>query len=252
MVVDVHAHFHSYFPGHTPGDPLPGAKETDALITALRNMKVDKVCVNSSGTPPRHSEVIEFARRYPEVIVPIGYLRLGIDGPHDVDRLKAFGFRGLKVIRPAKSYDDPEYLAIYARAKALKLPVLFHTGTLAGSPQGSPGLNVSSVRMQFMSLDAIAREFPELPLIGAHLGVPSFAEAAWVARMHPNVYYDVCGPIMLPAKNPKFGHLAVDMIFQAIAASDTVDQLVFGSDNGPFSRPPGRAPPPLYTGAGPP
>jgi len=230
MIVDVHAHFHRYFPGHEAGRPLPGRDVTDGIVEELDKAGVDVVCLIS----PPHDGVAEMVRRYPGRFVGLGYVRLDGEGPEQVTRLKDMGFGGLKMIRVEKNYDDESYFPVYERAEELGMPILFHTGQLAGG--------TSSARMRFIYLDTIARRFPGLIIIGAHLGVPSFAEAAWVARMNSNVYFDVSGPILMPLKNPKFGRVAHDMIFEAIAASDTVSQLVFGSDSGPTRIPPGDRP----------
>ena len=40
-------------------------------------------------------------------------------------------------------------------------------------------------------LDPVARSFPDLKMVIAHLGHPWFAETACVVRKHPNVYTDM-------------------------------------------------------------
>lgn len=47
--------------------------------------------------------------------------------------------------------------------------------------------------MRPIYLDTIARAFPDLKIIGAHLGNPWYQEAAEVARWNPNVFFDLTG-----------------------------------------------------------
>jgi len=42
-------------------------------------------------------------------------------------------------------------------------------------------------------LDLIARHWPTLTVIGAHLGNPDYAEAGEVARWNFNLYFDLTG-----------------------------------------------------------
>src|SRR5687767_15728293 len=81
--------------------------------------------------------------------------------------------------------------------------------------------------MMLWMLDPIARQFPDLTIIGAHLGVPSFAEAAWVARWNENVYFDLSGPITIYGGDREIVH---DMMYRAIKGSGCLRQIVFGSD----------------------
>jgi len=54
-------------------------------------------------------------------------------------------------------------------------------------------MNVSSDRMRITTLDLIARRFPKLTLIAAHLGNPDYAWAAELGRWNPNLLFDVSG-----------------------------------------------------------
>ena len=51
----------------------------------------------------------------------------------------------------------------------------------------------SSARMQPIYLDTIAFYFPELFIIGAHLGWPDYRTACAVARWRPRLYFDISG-----------------------------------------------------------
>jgi predicted TIM-barrel fold metal-dependent hydrolase len=54
------------------------------------------------------------------------------------------------------------------------------------------------------TLDTLARAFPELVMIGAHLGSPWFLEALSVALYHKNVYFDLSGGAVRANSLPLF------------------------------------------------
>jgi len=98
---------------------------------------------------------------------------------------------GLKFIYPRIPYNDERAFPVYFEAKKLKMPCLFHLGPLRQRP--APRFAVGSSRMEAGMLDLVARECPDLPLIGAHLGWINHNEAWALARMHPNLYLDTSG-----------------------------------------------------------
>ena len=87
-----------------------------------------------------------------------------------VDDFHNAGFRGLgELTGPEASYDDPRYWPIYERAEKYGMIILFHTGIVNRRNFAEP-MNISSDRMRIMTLDLIARRFPKLTIIAAHLG----------------------------------------------------------------------------------
>jgi predicted TIM-barrel fold metal-dependent hydrolase len=124
------------------------------------------------------------------------------------------GFRGLKLYPVYQHHyvNEPRLYPLYARAQALGIPVLVHTGSSvfkgARIKYGDP-----------LHLDDVALDFPELTLVMAHSGRPFWYEQAfWMARRHPNVYMEVSG---LPAK--KLLDYFPDLERQA-------DKVIYGSD----------------------
>ena len=110
-----------------------------------------------------------------------------------VDRWRDLGFAGLKMINPVEPYDAPRYHAIYARAEELGMPILFHTGLLGGHPGTLLHRRGHGEYMRPMTLEHIARRFPDLRIIGAHLGHPDQHAALKLLQTYPNVYFDFCG-----------------------------------------------------------
>lgn len=205
----------------------------DRMIETMDRVGVHKVCLSGLGIPsdnwlgdlsPSNDDVLRAMDRYPDRIIGMGVINLGKDKDDIVDRLHGQGFTCLKTTRPTRNYDDPLYEPIYARAEQLKLPFLFHTGFIVPAKNDKQD-NVSSDRMRPVTLDRIARSYPELPIFLAHLGIPWHEEAAMMARYHPNVYVDLTGS---PKgwRNRKPPHFFQELFYWEGA----FEKIVFGTD----------------------
>jgi uncharacterized protein len=141
----------------------------------------------------QNDEAARLLGRYPDHLIGFGGVNLSEDPdrPEVVARLRAQGFRGLKFIMPARPYDDDLYLPIYEAAAREKMVVFFHTGTLS-YPAGYRGSCLVDY-MRPIRLERIGRLFPELSVVGAHLGTPWTEEAVNLALGTPNIYFDICG-----------------------------------------------------------
>ena len=98
------------------------------------------------------------------------------------------GFRGLKLypsIQRFHAHDERAY-PVYARAEALGVPILFHFGVTLDYRSD---LRFSNP----LDLHAVARDFPDLPLIVAHAGAGFFRETLFLAYHCANVYVDTSG-----------------------------------------------------------
>jgi predicted TIM-barrel fold metal-dependent hydrolase len=139
-------------------------------------------------------EVLQAAQDFPGFFLPFGYLDLR-QTPDIVDRLREKGFVGLKAYRPALPYDAPEYFPFYERAEKLGMPILFHTGIVEKCKREDMGANLSCGpgNMRPSHLAAIAAAFPNLTLIGGHLGYPWQEETAHNLYYYPNIYHDLSG-----------------------------------------------------------
>jgi len=187
--------------------------------------------------PKDLDQVSGFMQQQPGRLIGLG--EISLDAPDAVatmDRFQKAGFRGLgEITQPQYSYDDRRYWPIYQRAETYRMIILFHTG-IVNRPDPSIASDVSSDRMRASSLDLVARRFPGLTIIGAHLGNPDYAWAGEVARWNPNVYFDVSGSTLIKKQNDyKF----FDSIFwwtTAVSphtpktAGSAFEKIVFGSD----------------------
>lgn len=194
MVIDCHHHL----PAHDPEGYI------EKLRAECARLSIDRVVIMSAGPPDWacNEKVAEMQHRHPDLLIGLGYLQLGAVTVKDVDRVYELGLKGLKFIWPLSNYDDDAFLPIYDRAAALGLPALFHLGIVAREP-GQHLKDVSMARMRPVFLDRIARRLPTLNIIGAHFGNPWYEEAAELARMHPNVFFDLTGST-LKKKRPEY------------------------------------------------
>jgi uncharacterized protein len=95
------------------------------------------------------------------------------------------GFRGLRVIPWLWGWPptDRHYYPLYAACVELGVPLctqVGHTGPLRSSEPGRP----------IPYIDEVAIDFPELVIVGGHIGYPWTEEMIAVARKHENVYID--------------------------------------------------------------
>lgn len=169
----------------------------------------------------------------------VGFGQISLDDPHaieQIDKFHAAGFRGLGELScPLKSFDDRSYWPIYRRAEKYGMILLFHTGIVARSDPNIPN-DVSSDRMRVTTLDLIAREFPKVTIIGAHLGNPEYAWAAEIGRWNPNLYFDMSGSSLIKKRDDYtffksiFWWSGVASPHTPNSAPSAFEKLVFGSD----------------------
>jgi len=176
-------------------------------------------------------------RQHPKRLIGFGDIEL--DSPQAltlVDRFHKAGFRGLgEISQPQYDYDDRRYWPIYERAEKYGMILLFHTGIVNRRDPEIPS-NVSSDRMRISTLDLIARRFPKLTVIGAHLGNPDYAWAGEIGRWNPNLYFDVSGSSLIK-KQENYTFFKSIFWWTSVASPHTpksnasaFEKLVFGSD----------------------
>ena len=220
MIVDVHHHYvdEGYYTEYVD---FPAR-----LIDAMDRRGWAWTCLSGIGPVYRNCEnedVAQAAQRFPDRIIGMGYLDVDRRKPGYVEELKAMGMRGLKIIGTLRRYDDDTYLHFYERAASHEMPILFHTGFLGGDP-ADRAQDVSSDRYRPMTLDRIARLFPDLPLIAAHMGTMIWFQEALAVTTHANVYGDTSG-----------GPASMDASFYRMPVNDGInwDKMLFGTDSLP-------------------
>ena len=137
--------------------------------------------------------------------------------------IRELGLRGLKLAPIYQNFypDDKKYFPLYRKAAELNIPILWHQGTSFVS-QGF--LEASRPAL----LDPIARAFPNLTMIIAHLGHPWHGECAAVVRKHPRMFADMSA---LGSRPWQFYNAMMNFYEYGVA-----DKVLFGSDY-PFFTP---------------
>lgn len=223
MLIDAHHHL---------------GKEKDYLenlMTECERLTIDRVCL--MGLPEYYghcsnSDIEKAFQRYPERIIGFAYFALGRDEAGRVAEYKSRGFKGLKMINPPENYDDKSFYPVYEKAQGLGLVILFHLGIVARHDRFKD-LDINSNRMRPIYLDTIARAFPELQIIGAHLGNPWFEEAAMAARWNPNLYFDITGSTLKKTDPVDIGKLlwwTKTTRYRDPLQREAWEKIVFGSD----------------------
>ncbi len=142
-----------------------------------------------------------------------------------MDRQRERGFLGLKAHTPPRPWDDDTFFPIYGRAEQLGLPVVFHTGqawtdTLDHYPYAVSHRSRSTDWMHVERLDVIAKAFPSLTMVAAHMGWPHCEAALGLAMTHPNFHMDTSGYV----------GVLLDFIARGINVHGIASKLLLGSD----------------------
>ena len=218
MVIDVHHHLSS--------DP----KQWDALAEECERIGVDKVCAFGHYA----EDTVKAMAKYPDLIVGFGYFNLGVDPPNRIDDFAHMGFKGVKFIRPAKNYDDREYRPVYGRMEGHRLVAIFHLGIVARGARDKY-LDIDNNRHRPIYLDTIARAFPDLQIVGAHLGNPWYDEAGMACRWNPNLYFDLSGSTLKKKSAEYLGQIlwwTPTTRYRDPEGRHAWEKIVFGSDVG--------------------
>ena len=231
MIVDVHSHLSTLDQWGAEIQEAVRRTYTDALdlhITPQRHReatsRADKVIVfginaRNLGMHTPNDAIANYARTDPKRLV--GFMSIDPHDPNAIEELERcvghLGLQGIKMSPVYQNFDPGSSIAtvIHARAEKLGLPILTHAA-MQGISKAS--LDWASP----LSYDPVARQFPNLKIILAHMGLPWFVDAMVMVRKHPNVYADI-----------SCGHLRPWWMYQALAAfheSGVLDKLLFGSD----------------------
>jgi len=221
-LIDVHIHY----------DGEPGVLER-----LLDKLNVADGLAFLLTTPNGFPHATRFIHEHPGRFIGFGDIKL--DDPNvlqEIDRFHAAGFRGLgEISSTLRAYDDRAYWPIYDRADKYHMILLFHTGIVNRLHPEQPA-DISFDRSRVTRLDLIARHWPKLTIIGAHLGNPDYAEAGEIGRWDPNLYFDASGTTLIKKKDD-YGFFRSIFWWTGVASPHTpasgasaFEKLVFGSD----------------------
>ncbi|MCP4299022.1 MAG: amidohydrolase [Gammaproteobacteria bacterium] len=183
-------------------------QSVEDLLKEMDESGVDRLILSSfyyKGEPVMtNEEVAAIAKQHPDRFVPAGTVNImkkPMQVAADIERL--VNELGMCCVRlePYMYGDgmtglppnDKHYWPVYMKCSELNVAVALqvgHTGPLLPSECGRP-----------IYLDEVALAFPDLTLIGCHLGQPWHEEMMTLAWKHPNVYVETSarGPRQWPA-----------------------------------------------------
>lgn len=177
----------------------------DVLAETARALGLDAMCLGGGSARyglADNEAVLQQTDTYPDLFLPVGMLNLRRAGPGRVEEMANAGFVCLKVVASPAPYDDSRFFPVYEAAQALEMPIMFHTGYLPRTSMDA-ALGIRCEDMRPVHLDAVARRFPQLRIVGTALGYPWCMEAVETMRHNPNVYFDLSGDL-LERKGPAF------------------------------------------------
>ncbi len=170
-----------------PTTELPVSTTIDALDQA----GVDKALISAWVAPGNvmisNDEVAAFVAESPDRLAGVGSVDIArpMQAVAEIRRcIDELGFKAIRVLPWLweKPPTDPLFYPVFAACCDLGVPFctqIGHTGPLMSSEVGRP-----------IYLDRVALDFPELVIVGGHIGYPWTDEAIAVATKHENVYID--------------------------------------------------------------
>ena len=206
------------------------ARSTDSLMALSGGLRYGAV----DYLP--NEQVLEICGRYPDVFLPLAKADLWETADaSEIARWKELKFAGVKFIYPYHPYDHDLYMPVYAACEKYDLPVLFHTDLFRADEADALHQRPTLRNMHPITLDRIARSFPRLKIVMAHLGSSIFREeAAELVRAHANLYADLAGCGNWLALSPeKLDALLAPgpRVFSRSNIFAGYEKLIFGSDS---------------------
>jgi len=193
----------------SPMDIVKGV-ELPRLIDLMDEAGIEKAFLIAAKLGPKWNPVgyrypnelvIDIIQKYPDRFYGLAgidyYERM--DGIRELEKLvKTYGFIGAHLyphwfeLPP----DSAKYYPFYAKCVELDIPIQMQVGQCRIYSERYPLRSVGRP----ITLDTIACDFPELKLIGIHVGYPWTEEMISVANKHKNVYIgtDAYAPKYLP------------------------------------------------------
>jgi len=165
--------------------------------------------------------VAEAVNRYPDRFYGLAGLdpTEGMEGVRQLEKgVKEYGFIGAHFYPHwfELAPDHARWYPFYAKCVELDVPVQLQVGQ---SMLYDPNHRLRSVGRP-IALDAVACDFPELKIIGIHVGIPWTDEMIAMAWKHPNVY------IGCDAHSPRYWPAS----FVNYVNTFGQDKVIFGTD----------------------
>lgn len=171
---------------------MPVEIPVELTIAALDAAGVSRALITAwwgpQGPLVSNDEVAAMVQAHPDRFVGIASVDLlrPMDAIRELRRaVRVLGLRGLRLLPWLWGLppNDRRYYPLYAECVELGIPFCLqvgHAGPLRPSEPGRP----------IPYLDEVAIDFPELVIVGGHIGYPWTTEMIALASKYPNVYID--------------------------------------------------------------
>lgn len=177
---------------------------------------------NDPGLMTLHNDYMaDCIRRHPQRLVAFASANpmFGDKAIWEVERCVTLGFQGVGELGPGGNGFDfrtEQFLSLLHFCEMRKLPVCIHCGEPVGHHY--PGKDITPIA----PLPDVARQFPQLTLILAHLGggLPFYELNPRIRKGMDNVYYDTAANPLL------YSTQSLPIVTQLVGA----ERLLFGSD----------------------
>lgn len=166
-------------------------RPVSVTLQAMQQANVSSALISAWYGPGNcmisNDEVHDFCQQSDGKLIGIGSVDISkpMQAVAEIRRcVEELGFKGIRVLPWLwqKPPTDRLFYPVYTACCELNIPFctqIGHTGPLMPSEYGRP-----------LYLDQIALDFPELTIVGGHIGYPWTEEAIAVATKHENVFID--------------------------------------------------------------
>ncbi|MBX6376807.1 MAG: amidohydrolase family protein [Acetobacteraceae bacterium] len=161
----------------------------DAYVADLDRWGVERIVFVTGGGDEELARIVAL---HPDRFIGLSHVRIWEDGA--LERLRegveVHGLRGLKMFGPTLPvpFEDPKLRPIWQYLADHRLPVLCHFGWL-----GHGGGVVHHPRMSPLTIEPVAREFLDMPVIVPHFGCGYMEDLMALCWSLPNVLVDTSG-----------------------------------------------------------
>jgi predicted TIM-barrel fold metal-dependent hydrolase len=167
---------------------MPLSETLRSMDQAGVSISLISAWVGPQGAMISNEEVAGFVKEAPDRLVGVGSVDISrpMEAVREIRRcVRDLGFKAIRVL-PWLWEMPPthaRFYPVYAECCELNVPFctqVGHTGPLKPSEFGRP----------IPYIDQVALDFPELVIVGGHIGYPWTEEMIVVCTKHPNVYID--------------------------------------------------------------
>lgn len=172
--------------------PMPTVELPVKMTVAMMDQAKVNMSLISAWVAPRNvmisnDEVAGFVKEAPDRLIGVGSVDISkpMAAVREIRRcILDLGFKAIRVLPWLWEVPptDRRFYPVYTACCELDIPFctqIGHTGPLMPSEVGRP-----------LYLDQVALDFPELKIVGGHIGYPWTDEAIAVATKHENVFID--------------------------------------------------------------